>query len=270
MYSQYTKPTKKPKELFFAYPQDFVILLQNKRFSMMDLKKEKINKDMKMSDIILNNHSLILILERFGIELGLQDKTIGTVCNENNISTEIFLTIANLHNNISYIPVVSFNYSDIKGIIQYLENSHQYYSDEAFPDIIKNIQLMSEYNKKPEMLMVEDFFNEYKKEVDQHFNYENETVFPYILNLFENKESVDSINDYSVTEYKEQHDDIEEKLDDLKKLLIQHLPQKNDCIIRRKILFTLFNLEQDLVVHAKIENDILIPLVEKMEIKNRK
>ncbi len=236
---------------------------------MMELKKEIVYKDMKMSDIILNNHFLILVLERFGIELGLQDKTIETVCNENNISTEIFLTIANLHNDISYIPVFSFNCSDIKEVIQYLKNSHQYYSYEVFPDIIKNIHLMSEYNKKPEILMVEDFFNEYKKEVDQHFNYENETVFPYILNLFDNNHVIDQNNDYSVTEYKEHHDDIEEKLDDLKKLLIQHLPQKDDRIIRRKILFALFDLEQDLIVHAKIENEILIPLVEKMEIKNR-
>lgn len=234
----------------------------------MEFKKEIIYKNMRMSDIILNNHFLILTLERFGIELGVQDKTIEAICNENNVSTEIFLTIANLQNNISYVPEFSFNCSNIKEIIQYLKSSHQYYSNEVFPDIIKNIYLMSEYNRKPEMLMVEDFFNEYKKEVDQHFNYENETVFPYILSLFENNKLIDSKNDYSVSEYKEHHDDIEEKLDDLKNLLIQHLPQKSDCVIRRKILFILFNLEQDLVIHAKIENDILIPLVEKMEIKN--
>lgn len=236
----------------------------------MKLKKEIIYKDMKMSDIILNNHLLILVLERFGIELGLHEKTVEAVCVENNISTEMFLTIANLHNNITNIPVSSFNCFDIEVIIQYLKKSHQYYSNEVFPDIIKNIHLMSERNKKPEMQMVEDFFNEYKKEVDQHFNYENETVFPYILNLFDNNHVTDKNNDYSVTEYKEHHDDIEEKLDDLKKLLIQHLPQKDDRIIRRKILFALFDLEQDLIVHAKIENEILIPLVEKMEIKNRR
>lgn len=230
-------------------------------------KNEIISRDTKMSDIILNNHIMILVLERFGIELGLHDKTIEAVCKENNISTEMFLTIANLHNDISYIPVSSHSCSDIEAIIQYLKNSHQYYSHEIFPEIIKNIHLMSEYNKKPEILMVEDFFNEYKKEVDQHFNYENEIVFPYILNLFENKNVIDTKNDYSVAEYKEHHDDIEEKLDDLKKLLIQHLPQKNDRIIRRKILFALFNLEQDLFIHTKIENEILIPFVEKIEIQ---
>ncbi len=228
-------------------------------------KNEIISRDTKMSDIILNNHFMILVLERFGIELGVHDKTIEFICIENNISTEVFLSIANLHNNISYIPELLFKCSDIEVIIQYLKNSHQYYSHEIFPEIIKNIHLMSEYNKKPEILMVEDFFNEYKKEVDQHFDYENKIAFPYILNLLKNNDK----SYYSIKEYKEHHDDIEEKLDDLKKLLIQHLPQKDDRIIRRKILFALFNLEQDLIVHARIENEILIPLVEKMEIKNQ-
>lgn len=231
----------------------------------MIYKNKKIYKDTKMPDVILNNHFMILVLERFGIELGLHDKTIEAVCKENNISTEMFLTIANLHNDISYIPVSSLNCSDIEIIIQYLKNSHQFYSHEIFPEIIENIHLMSEYNKKPEILMVEDFFNDYKKEVDQHFDYENKIAFPYILNLLKNNEK----SYYSIKEYKEHHDDIEEKLDDLKRLLIQHLPQKDDRIIRRKILFALFNLEQDLIVHARIENEILIPLVEKMEIKNR-
>ena len=226
---------------------------------------EIISRDTKMSDIILNNHIMILVLERFGIELGLHNKTIEAICEENNISTEMFLTIANLHNDISYIPASSLSCSDIKEIIQYLKNSHQYYSHEIFPEIIKNIHLMSEHNKKPEILMVKDFFNEYKKEVDQHFNYENKIAFPYILNLLMNNDK----SYYSIKEYKEHHDDIEEKLDDLKRLLIQHLPQKDNCIIRRKILFALFNLDQDLTIHARIENEILIPLVEKMEIKNR-
>ncbi len=231
----------------------------------MIYKNEIINRDTKMSDIILNNHFMILVLERFGIELGLHNKTIEVVCKENNISTKMFLAIANLHNNISYTPISTFNYSEIETIIQYLKNSHQYYSNEVFPEIIKNIHFMSEYNKNPEILMIEDFFNEYKKEVDQHFDYENKIAFPYMLNLLEDRQG--KKNDYSIIKYKEHHNNIEEKLDDLKRLLIQHLPQKNDRIIRRKILFALFNLEQDLMVHTKIENDILIPSIEKVEIQ---
>ncbi len=229
----------------------------------MNIENEIINRKNKISDIVLNNHFLILVLERFGVELGQQDKTIETVCNEKNIGIEIFLIITNLYNNALYISSRLLNFSEIKTIIQYLKNSHQYYSEEVFPDILSNIQLLAKYNTTPGILMVESFFNQYKKEVDKHFSYENDIAFPYILNLLE-KGKAENIN-YSVTEYKEHHDDIEEKLGDLKRLLIQHLQQKNDRIIRRKILFSLFDLELDLKIHAKIENEILIPFIEKVE-----
>ena len=75
----------------------------------------------------------------------------------------------------------------------------------------------------------------------------------------------DTVSSYSVTEYREHHNDIEEKLTDLKNLLIKYLPQKGDQQLRRKLLFCLFELEFDLKIHSQIEDSILIPLVEKME-----
>ena len=94
-------------------------------------------------------------------------------------------------------------------------------------------------------------------------------VFPYVLNLHErikNGEHKNQLKEYSVIEYRDHHNDIEEKLEDLKKLLIKYLPEKSDRIIRRKLLFSLFELEYDLNVHSQIEEHILIPLVEKMEL----
>ena len=71
---------------------------------------------------------------------------------------------------------------------------------------------------------------------------------------------------YAVAEYQEHHNDIEEKLNDLKSLLIKYLPLKNDQSIRRNLLFRLFELEYDLNIHSQIEELILIPLVSKMEL----
>jgi len=70
---------------------------------------------------------------------------------------------------------------------------------------------------------------------------------------------------YSVKEYQDHHNDIEEKLTDLKNLLIKYLPQKEDQQIRRKLLFSLFELEYDLNIHSRIEDNILVPLAELME-----
>lgn len=224
-------------------------------------KHEIINGKTKMSKLLFRHHQLILALERFGIKLGVKEKTIEEVCNDFNISSNVFLLVANLYNNISHKYEFNFSTSDIRQIVNYLTNSHSYYSKEVFPEIIQNIHLMCASSNKPELLMVEKFFNEYKNEVDNHFDYENNTVFPYIMHLIDDKKE----EGYSVIEYREHHDDIQEKLDDLKRLLIEHLPQDANNSLRRKILFALFELDFDLQVHSKIENEILIPQVEKLE-----
>jgi len=153
-------------------------------------------------------------------------------------------------------------------IVTYLKNSHKYYSEEIYPNILSTIKQMNELNTHKEMALVEKFFGTYFSEVKEHLDYENKTVFPYILELIEKIENPDypmRQTNFSVDEYQEHHNDIEEKLDDLKNLLIKYLPQKNDQILRRKLLFSLFELEYDLNIHSQIEDLILIPLVGKIE-----
>jgi regulator of cell morphogenesis and NO signaling len=225
--------------------------------------------DVKMSDAILNNPYLMLLLEHFNINVPLQEQKIHEVCHENHIPTDLFLTFANLYNGVNDVPCAPFSFNETQIIITYLRNSHRYYLDEIYPNIRHIIKQMYEANTHKEMVLVEKFFNEYFNEVTEHLNYENDIVFPYISTLYEhivNQESYQKNINYSVTEYKDHHNDIEEKLTDLKNLLVKYLPLKDDCQIRRKLLFNLFELDYDLTIHSKIEDFILIPLVEKMEL----
>lgn len=224
--------------------------------------------EMKTSDIIIGNPYLMLMLEHLEIKIEVHEKTVEQICNEYNINIDLFLTIANLFNGINSSPSTVYSFNDIQIIIRYLKNSHQYYLKEKYPQIQNYIKVINKINDHSEILMIEKFFNKYFREVTEHLDYENEVVFPYVINL-DNKRvnnNHDNIDiNYSVTEYREHHNDIEEKLTDLKNLLIKYLPQKNDQQIRRQLLFCLFELEFDLKIHSQIEESILIPLVEKLE-----
>jgi len=231
--------------------------------------------DIKVSDIIFDNTFFLLMLEHFGIDLALHEKTIEQICHEYNINLELFLTIANLYNGFKPSPTAEYSFKDTQIIINYLKKSHQYYLNEKYPQIRNYIEKIYEINDHAEILMVEKFFDKYFKEVTEHLDYENLVVFPYVLNLdkrLSQKNYDNTVSNYSVTEYREHHNDIEEKLTDLKNLLIKYLPQKNDQQIRRNLLFCLFELEYDLKIHSQIEDSILIPLVKKMEqlIKQKK
>ena len=221
-----------------------------------------LNKDIKMADALLQNHFLIIILERFGISFGLEEKTIEEICMQYDINIDIFLSIANLHVNINSFKEVELTNNDIYKIVSYLKNSHEYYSKEVLPGISERIKLLCENSEDLSLILIERFFNEYISEVNKHLKNEETTVYPYALSLLKDNPK---LNKYSISEYKKHHDDIETKLDDLKNLLVRHLPEKNDHKFRRNILFDLFRFEKDLVIHTIIEEQILIPQIERIE-----
>ena len=120
------------------------------------------------------------------------------------------------------------------------------------------------------MKLVSVFFKDYFREVTDHLDYENEVFHPYVIQLasqINNNEPSNIRDEYSVKQYKARHDDIEEKLNDLRNLLIKYLPVNQDQTVRRKLLFLLSELEFDLKIHSDIEELILIPFTLRMEKK---
>ena len=219
----------------------------------------------QIAEIILNNHFLLLVLERFGIKLGLQKKTIKEICVEHNINLNAFIAICNLHINKEKIPELHLQLEDIKAIINYLKNTHDYYKTEVLPKLTEQIKSIIKNNNDLPFILIERFFEEYKEEVLKHLEYEETKVYPYAIDLISGNNKKTG---YKIRNYKNHHDDIETKLLDLKNLLIKHIPVKNDQIFRRNLLFELFRFEKDLRIHTIIEENILVPAIEKIENKN--
>ena len=216
----------------------------------------------KIAEMVLNNHFLLLVLERFGINLGLQEKTVENICVEHNINTNIFLAISNLHKNPNEIPELNIQIEDIRVIVNYLKNTHEYYKTEVLPKVSEQIKSITENNKDLTFILIERFFEEYKQEVLKHLEYEETKVFPYAMELISGN---NKIIDYEIKDYKNHHQDIETKLLDLKNLLIKHLTGKNDQVFRRNLLFELFRFERDLRIHTIIEESILVTAIENLE-----
>jgi regulator of cell morphogenesis and NO signaling len=180
---------------------------------------------------------------------------------------EVFLAFCNLYNGFNPSGKENYTLNDVSVIIQFLENSHTYYKQDKYPEIRDFIKQLHLKNDTDEIKLIEKFFNEYFEEVTEHLDYEEEVAFPYFCELVNHKTKKDITgkNKFSVKEYKEHHSDIESKLGDLKNLLLKHISLKNDHVLRRKLLFSLFELEFDLNIHSLIEEMILIPIVYRIE-----
>ena len=94
-----------------------------------------------------------------------------------------------------------------------------------------------------------------------HFNYDVEIVLPYIKNLSKNTYE----KGFHIEQYEENHSNIDDKLSDLKNILIKYFPNNNSTDIQIDVLTEIFQFEEDLIKHTRIEDKILIPYVHKKE-----
>lgn len=233
-----------------------------------------IEKDMKLADVIHHDHNLVPVINRFGIHLGFGDKTIKTLCKINNVNQEFFLTILNAYHDHQYFPRKHLQSFPAALLIDYLKRSHRYYIDEKIPEIELFIEKLGKENDldTETFTLLKNFFSEYKQELFNHINKEESTVYPYVKKL-ENaidsglisKELLKEMETYSITDYEKEHDDVEEKLFDLKNIIIKYLPNSENDKLYFNLLKELFELENDLNDHSRIEDLILVPKVEAME-----
>lgn len=235
---------------------------------------------MKLADVIHHDHKLLPVINRFGIHLSFGDKNIETICTENEINLGFFITIVNTFHDRQYFPKQHLQSFPASLLINYLLKTHQYYIEDKIPEIealIKEMTANAEGNEEV-YLLLQNFFNEYKDELTNHIEREENRVYPYAIALEEainagafSQELRKRLDSYSILEYEEDHEDIEEKLFDFKNIIIKYLPAPVNNQLCFHILDDLFMLEKDLNEHARIENMILIPKVEAMEftLKNK-
>lgn len=232
---------------------------------MYKTEKTYITKDKKMLNLINENYSLLLCLQHFDIDFAVDNKTVEALCSENEIDLYTFIIIANLYNGFSPGENELNKINDIESILAFLKNSHSFYIEE-YPELKNYLGKLKDNQSNKDFQLIEQFFNEYFEEVLEHFKYEDEIAFPYFSSLRE-EDGIVKRKSFSAKEYRKHHTDIETKLTDLKNLFLQHLKIKSDLSIKRKFLNTLFGLEFELKIHSVIEENVLIPLIEKIEAK---
>lgn len=219
---------------------------------------------MKVADLLASDGNLLSILQRLDIRLGFGEATIADLCARYGISAELFIMICNIYSYHDYVPQVeSLAEKDIESITAYLRASHRYYTRVCFPAIHNSIHRLVNELDNVSRRVIDKFYDDYDNEVNNHFSYEEDVVFPYIESLLNNKEKSD--DKYNISQFGHNHSNINEKLNDLKNIIIKYLDEKYSLPLRFELLKEIYIVEEDLRKHSLIENKLLIPLVENLE-----
>lgn len=199
----------------------------------------------------LADNQVLQLVQRFGIPFGVGDKTIETVCRENDVDCTTLLAVVNfaITGEYQYTPDI-----DVSTLRQYLENAHTYFMDFQLPRIrqmlLEAINLAGVDNKVP--LLIVRFYDEYVEEIRAHIQHENECAF-----------------EHHATDDKH----IAAKAIELKNLIIKYYPHherpstqsQEQTRLLYAVLHDIYHFENELALHCAIEDEIMLPALARTE-----
>ena len=93
-----------------------------------------------MSDLICENYPMVLVMSRFGIDLGFGEKNIGDVCRQNEVDSCTFLTVVNFLTEETPAVINGIdNCLSVGSLITYLHNAHDYFLNFRLPHIRRKL-----------------------------------------------------------------------------------------------------------------------------------
>ncbi|WP_296006395.1 helix-turn-helix transcriptional regulator [uncultured Alistipes sp.] len=220
--------------------------------------KSRYSSDERMCDLVCDRYAVLQVMSRFGIALGFGDKTVAEVCAENEVDASTFLAVVNLSAGPGAGEECAADVS-VRSLLDYLHNSHGYFLDFRLPAIRRKLIEAVDCSLSDVSFAIMRYFDEYAAEVDRHMAYEEKSVFPYVEALLAGEKKAD----YSMEVFRRHHDRIEERLRELKNIIIKYYPSGGSNELNG-VLYDIFTCEEELTSHNAVENQIFIPAVERL------
>lgn len=256
----------------------------------------------RMSDLIADDYRLLQVMSRFGLPLGVGDKSVQEVCTTHGVDGHTFLAVANFMQEEDELVHADVDRLSIPCMMDYLKRAHSYYLDFCLPTIRhKLIEAINSPKNHQVAFLIQKFFDEYAAEVREHMEFENRHEFHYVNSLMQgNLEAAECITHeacpmkaltkkgtegggggtvsvYHAGEHSNillftrqhalQHKQIDSKLAELKNIIIKYYPASQDNHLLNAVLFDIFICEEDLALHCRIEDCLFVPAVRLLEKK---
>ena len=226
-------------------------------------------RNTKMCTIVHMNYHLLSVINNFGVKLGFGDKTIESLCAQENIDIDCFLTVLNVYTFPEYTPEIVVSKSYIENLVSYYKNTHEYYLNAIIPTLKELInQLTINQFQTTQSALIRRFHEEYVSEVEKYILFNDQFVFSYLQQLYKADIQLNSkLKNENVTlmvnDFKQKNATIEHKLFDLKNILLKYFSTPEEDLVIH-ILYLLFRFEKDFQDHSSLEQKVLIPLIKEL------
>ena len=223
-----------------------------------------VTPDTKLCEVIVDEPSVVPVINRFDIVLGVGDRTIKSICKEKGIDTSFFITILNafIHESFFLENVTgAFNAGDV---VDYLRKTNNSYLRNQLPNIERHFAaLISRSYSNNNLPLLFNFYREVKTEIERRIDSDNQW-FDAIISAEQSNSEVSVAGNAVQAE----SDSIEDKLSDLINMFVIHLRGDYDRNLCHAVLFAVISLEKDICQNNRIRNRVLRPLVDALNSRN--
>lgn len=223
-----------------------------------------VTPDTKLCEVIVDEPSVVPVINRFDIVLGVGDRTIKSICKEKGIDTSFFITILNafIHESFFLENVTgAFNAGDV---VDYLRKTNNSYLRNQLPNIERHFAaLISRSDSNNNLPLLFNFYREVKTEIERRIDSDNQW-FDAIISAEQSNSEVSVAGNAIQAE----SDSIEDKLSDLINMFVIHLHGDYDRNLCHAVLFAVISLEKDIRQNNRIRNRVLRPLVDALNSRN--
>ena len=223
-----------------------------------------VTPDTKLCEVIVDEPSVVPVINRFDIVLGVGDRTIKSICKEKGIDTSYFITILNafIHESFFLENVTgAFNAGDV---VDYLRKTNNSYLRNQLPNIERHFAaLISRSDSNNNLPLLFNFYREVKTEIERRIDSDNQW-FDAIISAEQSNSEVSVAGNAVQAE----SDSIEDKLSDLINMFVIHLRGDYDRNLCHAVLFAVISLEKDIRQNNRIRNRVLRPLVDALNSRN--
>lgn len=213
-----------------------------------------------------NNYPLNFIAQRYGVPEN--SRTPYQELQFLNVNVDFISTVVKLFDDAYPLSEGEFQKFSLNVIIDYIRKTHDFYLTKKLPEIEQSITLLlADYEgNHPLLFLLKEFFISYQKDLRQHIETEEKQLLPYIEYLScSHKGNIDMAEffcrtkEFSVQKFIDDHSDVEGDLEKVRNLILLYDPPKSNQTPYRILLTQLEFLENDLRVHAIIEDQVLLP-----------
>ena len=238
---------------------------------------KRIDQNLIVSDIVSNDYRTADVFRRYGIDFCCGGKwPLKMVCDTKNLDISIVKKeLEEAVRTIQLSNTLKFDEWDIDFLTDYIINVHHQYLRKALPEAKDYLVNFTEGHRKkfpylPDLLKI---FVELSQEMFPHLQEEEEIIFPYIRQIshaYHSKESYAALLVRTLRKPVEnvmhhEHESVNRSLRRIRQLTDHYTPPEGACVSHKVTFLKLLEIDNDLVQHMHLENDVLFPRAIAME-----